>query len=376
MQLTIIVPTFNEAPNVEELVDRVAAAVAGIDAEIVFVDDSTDDTPAEIDRVASEASIPVRCVHRAEPVGGLGGAVVAGARIASAPLCLVMDGDLQHPPELIPELYACALTGEVDVVIASRYADGGGAGGLSSWLRHAVSRTSTLVTKAMFPVRLRDTTDPMTGFFLFAPARVDLAGLRPRGFKILLEMLARQPLRVAEVPFEFAERHAGSSKATVRQGFRFLWQLALLRFGRMSGFAAIGAIGAVVNVLMVWALTSWGVDYLVAAVVATEVTIVGNFVLQEAWVFRDLRGEARGLGTRFGLAFAFNNAEAVVRIPIVFLMVDSGRFTAVLATVITLAVAFVARFTFQSLVVYRPRATAPSRRDSVVRHAADADAAQ
>ena len=361
MQLSIIVPTFNEAPNVAELVRRVSIAVDGIDAEIIFVDDSTDDTPEVIAAVAADAAIPVRCLHREQPTGGLGGAVVAGAAVANAALCLVIDGDLQHPPEKIPELYARALAGDVDVVVASRYAGGGDAEGLSSWLRHAVSRTSTLVTKAMFPVRLRNTTDPMTGFFIFDRRRVDVAGLKPRGFKILLEILARQSLRVAEVPFDFAKRHAGDSKASLLQGMRFVWQLALLRFGRMSGYAVIGALGAVLNVLIVWALTSWGVDYLLAAVIATEVTIIGNFVLQEVWVFRDLRREAGGLGYRFGVAFAFNNAEAVVRIPIVYLMVSAGHFTVVIATIISLAVAFIARFTFQSLVVYKPRRSANQR---------------
>ncbi|MFE5670706.1 glycosyltransferase [Agromyces sp. NPDC056523] len=361
MQLTIIVPTFNEGPNVAELVRRVEAAVSGLDAEIIFVDDSTDDTPAVIERVAAEAGLPVRCIHRTDPAGGLGGAVVAGAAASTAPLCLVMDGDLQHPPEVIPELVARVLTGDVDLVVASRYAGGGRAAGLSGWLRHAVSRTATLVTKAMFPVRLRDTSDPMTGFFVFVRERVDLSALRPTGFKILLEMLVVQPLRIAEVPFEFAPRHAGSSKATLRQGLRFVHQLAHLRFGLMSGFAVIGAIGVVVNALIVWGLTSLGMDWLPAAIIATEVTIIGNFALQELSVFRDLRHDARPLPTRFGLAFAFNNAEAVVRIPVVYLMVDSGRFTAVLATVITLAVAFVARFTFQSLVVYRPRSAAARR---------------
>ena len=384
VQLSIIVPTFNEAPNVAELVRRVSIAVDGIDAEIIFVDDSTDDTPEVIAAVAADAAIPVRCLHREQPTGGLGGAVVAGAAVANAALCLVIDGDLQHPPEKIPELYARALADDVDVVVASRYAGGGDAEGLSSWLRHAVSRTSTLVTKAMFPVRLRNTTDPMTGFFIFDRRRVDVAGLKPRGFKILLEILARQSLRVAEVPFDFAKRHAGDSKASLLQGMRFVWQLALLRFGRMSGYAVIGALGAVLNVLIVWALTSWGVDYLLAAVIATEVTIIGNFVLQEVWVFRDLRREAGGLGYRFGVAFAFNNAEAVVRIPIVYLMVSAGHFTVVIATIISLAVAFIARFTFQSLVVYKPRRSANQRvvdaehadhRRGVTRRAAVATAA-
>ncbi len=155
-----------------------------------------------------------------------------------------------------------------------------------------VSKSSTAVTRAMFLIRLRDVTDPMTGFFLIDRRSVDQALLRPRGFKILLEILARRPMRVAEVPFDFADRHAGESKASVRQGLHFLTQLTALRFGKMSLFAVIGGLGAVANVAIVWALTQLGVDYIIAAIIATEVTIVGNFLLQERFVFDDMRDSA------------------------------------------------------------------------------------
>jgi dolichol-phosphate mannosyltransferase len=111
MQLSIIVPTYNEAPNVAELVRRVAAETAGIDAEIIFVDDSTDATPDVIREVAASAAVPVRLIHRDHAVGGLGGAVVEGFAAAAADACLVMDGDLQHPPEEIPDLYARFMRG-------------------------------------------------------------------------------------------------------------------------------------------------------------------------------------------------------------------------------------------------------------------------
>src|SRR5690348_9993108 len=230
MQLTIIVPTFNEAPNISELVRRTGSAVAGLDAEIVFVDDSTDSTPDVIAAVAASAPLPVRLIHRDTRTGGLGGAVVEGMRAAAADLCLVMDGDLQHPPEKIPEMLARFEDGDVDVVAASRYIGDGTAHGLADRTRVAVSKGSTALTKAMFPIRLKDSTDPMTGFFLVDRRRIDLEGLRPRGFKILLEIMARRNLRIAEVPFDFADRHAGQSKASVRQGLHFVLQLTQLRF--------------------------------------------------------------------------------------------------------------------------------------------------
>ncbi len=365
MQLTIIVPTFNEAPNVAELVRRVCAAVEGIDAELLFVDDSTDDTPAVVREAARSAAIPVRLIHRESPTGGLGGAVLEGIRDARADVCVVMDGDLQHPPEKIPELYERIRQGDVDVVVASRYVGGGAATGLADRARVAVSATSTAITKAMFPIRLKDVTDPMTGFFAVDRSRIDIGGLRPRGFKILLEMLARRSMRVAEVPFRFAARHAGDSKASFRQGMHFLAQLTALRFGKMSLFAVIGGLGALVNLGIVWALTSFGMHYLPAAVIAAEATILGNFVLQERFVFRDMTGEASGVWSRFAKSFTFNNVELLVRIPIVALMVNTGHLTAVVATAITLVLAFIVRFVFHSLVVYAPRT--PSAKKSTVR---------
>jgi len=353
--LTVIVPTFNEAPNISPLVDRIMSATDGLSREILFVDDSTDSTPDVIAAVAATCPVPVRLIHRELAVGGLGGAVLEGIRVAGSEVCVVMDGDLQHPPEVIPLLWERHAEGDADVVVASRYNGQGSSDGLAGRVRTLVSRTSTLATKAMFPLRLRNCSDPMTGFFLIDRRKVDMETLRPRGFKILLEILARQALRVVEVPFDFAERNAGESKASIRQGIHFLTQLAALRFGKMSAFALIGALGAVANLAIMWCLTQIGVGYIVAAVVAAEVTIIGNFLLQERFVFREMIEQASTASTRFAKSFAFNNAEALIRIPVLALLVETWHISSVLAAAITLLVAFVARFFFHSLVVYAPR---------------------
>lgn len=363
MDLSIIVPTFNEAPNIAELVRRIQAATDGLDREILFVDDSTDDTPAAVERVAAATQIPVRLVHRDAPTAGLGGAVLEGLRLAESDICIVMDGDLQHPPETIPDMLRARQRTGAGIVAASRYTGGGDATGLADAMRTAVSRGATLLTKAMFPLRLRNSTDPMTGYFLVDRTQLDLDRLRPRGFKILLEILARNDVILAEVPFDFAERSAGSSKASVRQGLRFLTQLSVLKFGKMSGFALIGAIGAVANIGIMAGLTHVGMSYVWAAVIAAEVTILGNFFLQERFVFREMLGNASARWLRFAKSFSFNNAEALIRIPVLALLVETWHISSVLAAAITLAVAFVARFVFHSLVVYAPqREGAPSRR--------------
>ena len=370
--VTVVVPTFNERDNVAELVERTAAALAGRDGEILFVDDSTDDTAAVVARIARTAPVPVRVIHRDMNSGGLGGAVVLGLAEAQGDVCIVMDGDLQHPPELIPAMIDRFAAGDADVVAASRYVGGGDSTGLGTTMRFGVSRAATWLTKAMFPRRLARSTDPMTGFFLVDRRRLDLGSLRPWGFKILLEILARTDVRIAEVPMEFSERRHGTSKATMRQGATFVAHLARLRFGKMSRFAIIGVIGAVANLAIMWVLTALGMPYVWAAIIGAEVTIIGNFLLQERFVFADMRTDARGLGGRFAASFTFNNVEAALRIPVMALMVEAWRMSSPVATAITLAVAFLARFMFHALVVYRPRRREPDHRHQAVHRVGEA----
>ena len=355
MELTIIVPTFNEGPNVAELVRRASGAVRDIDAEILFVDDSTDDTARVIEQVAQTSAIPVRVLRRSKPEGGLGGAVIAGLRQAHADVCVVMDGDLQHPPEEIETLFARYQSTDADLVVASRYVGDGDSSGLAGQARVFVSRASTALTKAMFPRRLSGVTDPMTGFFLVDRRAIDIDALQPRGFKILLEILARNSLTVREIPFRFAERTAGESKAGMKEGLRFLTQLTALRFGKMSLFAIIGGLGALANIAIVWALVHFGMGNLPAMIIAAEVTIIANFLAQERFVFQDMTSEAGGVWSRFAKSFGFNNAEAVVRIPITALMTSTMHISVVVATALTLVLAFVVRFMFHSLVVYAPK---------------------
>jgi dolichol-phosphate mannosyltransferase len=359
---TVIVPTYNEGANAAPLVERLSDAFRGRSAEILFVDDSTDDTPEQVLRVAAHADLPVRLVHRTADhrVGGLAGAVATGIRASDSDFVLVMDGDLQHPPEMAPDLRDAA--GDVDVAVASRYGGGGDASGLSSAGRRWVSSGSTLVAQACFPRRVgRLCTDPMTGFFCFRRSAVDPSRLRPRGFKILLEILARHDLRVRELPFTFGERAAGESKASWRNGLQFVHQMAALRMGRMSRFAAVGALGTVVNLaVMALLLGPFGVGYVAAAVVAAEISILHNFLLQERFVFADLRGGMHRRGRRLAQHLAFNNLEALLRLPFLVLLVETMPLYALLAQALTLAVAFVARFLFASRVVYRSPAGSPS----------------
>ena len=364
MKLSVIVPTRNEAPNVRQLIGRAAEACHDIDAELVFVDDSTDNTPAVIAATAAAAPMPIRVIHREEPAGGLSGAVVDGVQSSDAEFCMVMSGDLQHPPELIPALLAQLEGNDADVVAASRYTAGSGADSTAAWHRRVLSAGATRLTRTLFPVRLRGCSDPMTGFFAVRRSAIDCGALRPSGFKILLEILARQQLSVSEVPFTPGPRTAGKSKAGMGGGLCFLRQLGELRAGTAVLFAAVGAVGTVLNLLIMAFLLFTGTHFVASAVAAAELTIVSNFLLQEHIVFGTMPQKAHGVRTRFAQSFCFNNLEALARLPVLMLAVNVLMVDAVLAQAATLLAAFAARYLYHSKIVYaaRPGRTAGAGR--------------
>lgn len=233
-ELTVVVPTRDERDNISPLLKRLDRVCPQLHLEVLFVDDSADDTPHVIRELAGRSSRAVNVMHRPEQDrnGGLGGAVLAGLTVARSEWVCVMDADLQHPPELLEPLFDEARRSNADVIVASRHCPGGDVGDFSA-SRAALSRGSVLLARAMFPRRLRGISDPMSGFFLVRRAAVDLNALRPRGFKVLLEiLLCGRRLATSEVPFRFGERHAGDSKASLREGARYLRRLIELRASR------------------------------------------------------------------------------------------------------------------------------------------------
>ncbi len=229
--VSIVVPVRHEAANIGPMVERVTAAMSDRQFELLFVDDSDDETPAVVSEASETWGDHVRLLHRQpdQRWGGLGGAVVDGFGAARGAVAVVLDGDLQHPPERIPDLVDAADRG-ADLVVGSRRVPGGDDGdGLSS-PRLALSRLSTNAARSIFPGRVGPISDPMSGFFAVRLGKVDLGRLGPDGFKILLEVLATHPeLTRAEVPFRFEGRAAGETKASFSQGLRYGAHLCDLR---------------------------------------------------------------------------------------------------------------------------------------------------
>ncbi|QQR78650.1 MAG: polyprenol monophosphomannose synthase [Candidatus Moraniibacteriota bacterium] len=233
LDLTILLPTYNEAANIAPLLRAVARSLEESDVryEIVFVDDSSDMTPDVITRMR-EVYKDVRLIRRApEERTGLATALIAGFAAAKGEYILCMDSDLQHPPYAIPELIAKLRETGADVTVATRYAAGGSAEGLGTLYRRAVSHLCRFAAWAIIP-QTHKTTDPGSGFFVFRKSIVENLNFQGlQGFKILIDILARtKKLRVSEVPYTFRKRINNESKATVEQGIAFLRHLVLLKW--------------------------------------------------------------------------------------------------------------------------------------------------
>lgn len=225
--ISVVVPTYREAPNIPVLAERLFAAfdAAGLTGELIFVDDNSQDgTEAAVQALAAirPARLIVRTTER-----GLSSAVLAGFAEAKHDVLVCMDADLSHPPESVPRLLEPLLRGDADFVIGSRYVAGGRTDddwGLFRWLN---SKVATLLARPLTIVR-----DPMAGFFCLnreTLERARAAGLNPIGYKIGLEILIKaRCARVVEVPIDFADRLHGASKLTMRQQIEYLRHLARL----------------------------------------------------------------------------------------------------------------------------------------------------
>jgi glycosyltransferase involved in cell wall biosynthesis len=229
--LSLVVPTYNERDRLGELVRAVfdGYARAHVGGELVIVDDNSPDGTGQLaDDLATRDAI--RVVHRAGKLG-LGTAVIEGFNAATAPVVGVIDADLSHPPDLIPRMFAVMQRHAADIVIGSRYIDGGGT---RDWelSRLAMSRFACLLARGLTPVR-----DATSGLFLIRRELARGVSISAGGFKICLELLIRsQPSRVIEVPYVFVGRTAGESKMNLKEATGYLTQLRdLRRFQRLHG---------------------------------------------------------------------------------------------------------------------------------------------
>lgn len=300
---SLLIPTYNEHDNITPLLERIAKAVPGNDYEVVFVDDdSRDGTPELINTLS--ARYPARVIVRKDKKG-LASAVVDGFGMVSSGTVVVMDADLQHPPEIVPSLIKAIKDG-ADIAVASRYVPGGGTAGWSK-TRQIISNGAIMLAHVLLP-QSRRVKDPMSGFFAFKKGVISGVTLAPIGYKILLEMLVvGKATRVAEVPFMFQPREQGKSKLDAKQEIEYLKHLfSLMRrsgeLARFGKFMLVGASGVVVNEGLLWLLTEKaGLYYLISSAIAIEASIITNFILNHWFTFADVKGKGvKSYVTRLG----------------------------------------------------------------------------
>ncbi|MBV1836962.1 glycosyltransferase family 2 protein [Acetobacter estunensis] len=292
--ITVVVPCYREAANVRPLVEALTQALTGRDWEVVFVDDNSPDGTIEVVRQLAQTNWRVRGISR---IGrrGLSTAVIEGALSSSAPYIAVMDGDLQHDESRLGAMIDKLAAGECDIVVGSRHVEGGDNSGLANAWRHALSDGGIRLAQMMMPVKLGD---PMSGFFalrrdMFVKTAPRLSGA---GFKILMDLIlsAPEPVRVEEVPCVFRPRLAGESKLDFLVLLQFLALILDKLFRgwlpiRFIAFALVGAVGVVVNILVMEALRLGGAGFGGAQSVGTIVAMLTNFWLDNTFTYRDRR---------------------------------------------------------------------------------------
>ena len=219
--LSVVVPTFNEGKNIRNLVTQIDDALKGIDYEILFIDDSKDDTPDVIMEVAKDFPA-VRMEHRTNE-SGLATAVLKGFRMAKGDYMACMDADLQHPPKILKYMFY-ALEEGYDFCIPSRFIPGGSDGGLNLY-RKLVSGVARYIGKIALPC-LRKVTDPTSGLFMIRREALKDADLQPIGWKIMVEVLAMCSYNsIIEIPYTFQDRESGESKISGKVTMEYLLQV-------------------------------------------------------------------------------------------------------------------------------------------------------
>lgn len=293
-RLSIVVPTFNESQNVGLLVGLVEKALPDIAWEIVFVDDDSPDGTAEQVRMLAQSDPRVRVVHRFGR-RGLSSACVEGILATSSPFIAIMDADLQHDETILKAMFERISRGDVDLVVGSRYVEGGGMGEWSE----SRQRMSRFATKLALHLTKTPISDPMSGFMMMRRDAFmrSLPHLSSVGFKILLDIAASAPtpLRVAEVPFTFRTRQFGESKLDSL----VLWEYVQLLLDKMVGhlipvrflsFAMVGGFGVLVHfAVLTFVFKLLAQPFGMAQGVATAVAISSNFFLNNMFTYRDQR---------------------------------------------------------------------------------------
>lgn len=356
--LSIVVPTYNESTNVPILINAIERCLSGgTNYEIIFVDDSTDNTPDVLQQLAS-VDPRVRYEHR-ENERGLGTAVVRGFRLAKGNVITVLDADLQHPPNmLIPMLKQIEMG--YDLVIPSRFVPDGNDGGLAvhrKWVSWVARMMGKLALKKVRPIN-----DPTSGFFILRRQVIESIHLHPIGWKILIEILVRgRYQRVLEMPYQFQTRATGKSKMSFKEQWNYIRHLVKLvkdspEDRRFYTFALVGMSGVIINMTIYAVLVRLGIAVPVAGTLSALVAMLGNFVVNDAVTWKDVQ-----TGTRLTRAVKYVLISFVgIGIDVAMLHVlDRNGINYLVANLLSIVVAMVWNFKINNLWTWKRNSSKP-----------------
>jgi dolichol-phosphate mannosyltransferase len=292
--LCIVIPTLNERENIGLLLKKLQSSLHDICYEVIVVDDDSPDGTAAIVKKLSHTQDNLHVLHR---IGrrGLASACIEGMLATSAPYIAVMDADMQHDETVLPEMYRCISSEDLDLVVGSRNIGGGSMGEFSTW-RVRLSRLGRCLSGVGKHATL---TDPMSGFFIvrrtfFERIAHRLTGI---GFKILLDIVlsAQGPIRVGEVPYHFRLREHGQSKLDLIVGMEYLELILDKLIGsyvsvRFVLFCFVGAIGTVIQLMLLGGFLKLAhFSFIESQACATGIVMVLNYVLNNSFTYRDRR---------------------------------------------------------------------------------------
>jgi dolichol-phosphate mannosyltransferase len=326
-ELSVVVPTFNERDNVVTLFRKLETALAGHAWEVIYVDDNSPDGTWDVVRALARQDSRVRCIRR---IGrrGLSGACIEGILASSAPCAAVLDADLQHDETQLPKMLALLQGGEADLVVGSRYIEGGSADSFDKQ-RAGASMLATEVAKRVLRVEI---ADPMSGFFMIRRDRFEQLApqLSTQGFKILLDIVAtaRGSLRIKEIPYTFGSRLHGESKLDSMVALDFLGLVLAKLTGdvvslRFLLFAMVGSLGLLVHLVALFiALEVFNVPFPEAQACGALLAMTSNFLLNNFLTYRDQRLKGFGILRGMLLFYLVCSVGLIANVGVAFSVYD------------------------------------------------------
>lgn len=358
MIVSIVVPTYKEKENISSLFDRIFKVLKTnkISGEIIVVDDNSQDGTEEVVNKYIKNGFPVKLIVRKDE-RGLASACIEGFKKAQGNILLVMDADLQHPPEKVPELINSIQNG-ADIAIASRFVEGGSTGefGLG---RRIVSKGASGLANLLFK-EIKNIKDKESGFFAFKKEVIEGVELKPKGYKILLEILILGNFeKTVEVGYEFGERNAGESKLGVSTIFSYISHLISLlwvsgKLVKFCKFCIVGLAGVGVNLGVLYLLTNAGMYYMISGAISLEASVLANFFFNRAWTFKE---EAKhvSLGESIVKDHATRFAGVLINYACLYVFTEIFNIYYVLSMAIGIAIATMWNFIGNALWVWKTK---------------------